>query len=75
MRASLDFSVQPVVTSWTFRDLNAGGGEIIGTQPDRPWEPPNLLLEYREFSGGNCSQGLLLPPTSSRAEIKERVKI
>ena len=33
-----------------------------------------ILQEYRKFSGRNCSQDWLLPPTLSRTEIKERVE-
>jgi hypothetical protein len=28
---------------WTVRGSNPGGGRILRTCPDRPWDPPGLL--------------------------------
>jgi len=34
------------------QESKRGGGEILSTNPDRPWGPPNLLYsEYRAFHG------------------------
>ena len=41
-----------MATGWTIRGLNAGGGEIFRTCPDRPWGPSSLLYNgYRVFPG------------------------
>jgi len=46
-------SVQRLVTGWTVRGSNPGGGEIFRTCPDRPWGPNNLLYNgYPVFPGG-----------------------
>ena len=41
--AGIAQSVQRLATGWTVWGLNAGGGEIFRTSPDRPWGPPSLL--------------------------------
>jgi hypothetical protein len=46
-----------LVTSWTVRGSNPGGGELFRTCPDRPWGPPSLLYNgYRVFSGGKAAK-------------------
>ena len=46
-------SVQWLATGWTVRGSNPGGGEILRTCPDRPWDSPSLLYNgYRVFPGG-----------------------
>jgi hypothetical protein len=41
-----------IVTGWTVRGSNSGGGEIFRTCPDRPWGPPSFLYNgYRVFPG------------------------
>jgi hypothetical protein len=45
--------IQWLVTDWTVRGSNPGGGEFFHTIPDRPWGPPRLLYNgYRVFHGG-----------------------
>jgi hypothetical protein len=41
--AGIAQSVQRIPTSWTEGGLNSGGGEVLRTRSDRPWEPPSLL--------------------------------
>jgi hypothetical protein len=63
-----------LVTGWTVRGLNAGGGEIFRTCPDRPWGPPSLLYNrYRVFPGGKELPGRDADPSSpsSAVVIKE----
>jgi len=51
-------SVWRLVTGWTVRGSNPGGGEIFRTCPDRPWGPPSLLHNgYRVFPGGKKRLG------------------
>jgi hypothetical protein len=75
LKVGRDRSVaQQLATGWTVRGSNPGGGEIIRTCPDRPWDPPNLLYNgYRVFSGGKAPGAWHWPPTPSSAEVKERV--
>ena len=41
--------------------LNAGGGEIFRTYPDRLCGPPSLLYDgYRVFPGGKGGRGVVL---------------
>ena len=40
------------------RGSTPGGGETLGTCPDRQWGPPSLLYNgYRVFSGGKDRPG------------------
>jgi hypothetical protein len=56
------------------RGSNPGGGKIFRTRPDRPWGPPSLLYDgYRVFRGGKAAGAWRWPPTTSSAEVKERV--
>ena len=49
---------QRLVTGWTVRGSNHGGGEIFRTCPDRPWGPPSLLCNgHRVFLGGEERTG------------------
>jgi len=51
-------------------------GEISCTRPDRPWNLPSLLYNgYRVFPGGKAAEAWRWPPTSSSAEVKERVEL
>jgi len=54
--AGIAQSVQRLVTDWTVRVSNLGGGEILRTRPERPWGPPSLLYNgYRVFPGGKAA--------------------
>jgi hypothetical protein len=45
-------------------------------RPDRPWDPPSLLCNgYRVFHGDKAAGAWCWPPTSSSAEVKERVEL
>jgi hypothetical protein len=47
-RHSLVCTAQRLLTGWTVRGSNAGGGVFFRTHPDRPWGPPSLLCNgYR----------------------------
>jgi len=51
-------SIGILITGWTVRGSNPGGGEIFRTCPDRPWGPPSLLYNgYRVFPGGKVRPG------------------
>ena len=53
------------------------GGETFRTRPDRPWDPPSLLLNgYRVFPWGIKRPGRDIhhPPPSS-FEVKERIQL
>ena len=51
-------------------------GEIFRICPDRPWGPPSLLYNgYRVFTGGKAAGAWPEPPTTSTADVKERVVI
>ena len=55
---------------------NPGRGEIFCIRPDRPCNPPSPLYNgYRVFPGGKAARAWRWPPTPSRAEVKERVKL
>ena len=72
---SLAQSVKRLVTNWTVRWSNPGGGEISCARPDRPWGPPSLLYNgYRVSFPGVKRCGIYHPPSSS-AEVKESVEI
>jgi len=46
------------------------------TRPEQPWGPPSLLYNaYRLFSVGKAAGAWCWPPTSSSAEVKERVEL
>jgi hypothetical protein len=65
-----------IATRWTVRGSNPGVGENFRTHPDRPWGPPSLLYSgYRVFPGGKAAESWLSPPTTSSAEVKERVEL
>ena len=69
-------SVQGLVTGWTVRGSNSGGGEVFRNLPDRFWGPPSLLYNrYRVFLCGKAAEAWCSPPTQCRAEIKERVEL
>jgi hypothetical protein len=58
-----------------FRGLNPGVGEMFHTFADLPWGLTSLLLEYLVIPGGNTAGAWRWPPTSSCAEVKERVPL
>jgi len=56
-------SVWRLVTVWTVRGSNHGGGEIFRTCPDQPWGPASLLYSGTgSFLGVKCGQGVTLTP-------------
>jgi hypothetical protein len=63
-------------TGWTLWRWNSGGCNIFCTHPDWRWTPRSFLL-YKEyqvcFPGGKAARAWCWPPTSSSAEVKERV--
>jgi hypothetical protein len=61
-RSAIAQSVQLLLTGWTVRGSNPGGGEIFCTRPDRPWGPPSHLYN-----------GCRVFPSS--AEVKESVEL
>jgi len=72
--AGIAESALRLVTGWTIRGSNPGGGEIFRT---RPWDPQNLLRKgYRVCHGGvsRPGRGVDHSPTSI-AEVKERVEL
>jgi len=55
---------------------NPGGGEIFGSRPDQPRDPPNLLYSgYLVFTGDNAAGFWRSLPTPSSAEVKESVQL
>jgi len=66
-------SVWRVTTGWTVRDLIPVGTRF-SARPDRPWDPPSLLLNaYRVFPGSKAQPGHAADhsPSSSVAVIEE----
>jgi hypothetical protein len=53
------------------RGSNTGWGDILLIRPDRPWVPPN---GYWVFPGDKTAGEWPWPPTTSNAEVKERVE-
>jgi hypothetical protein len=52
------------------------GGEIFRTRPGRPWSPPSLLYNgYRLFPERKAAGAWHWLPTSSNAEVEERVEL
>ena len=52
------------------------GGEIFRIRLDQTWGPPSLLYNwYRVFAGGKAARAWRRPPTTSNAEVKERVEL
>jgi hypothetical protein len=50
--------------------------KIFCTCSDRPWGPPSFFYNgYRVFLGGKVAGAWRWPPTTSSAEVKERVKL
>jgi hypothetical protein len=74
--AEIAQSLQGLVTGWTVRGSNTGGGEIFRTRPDQPWGPPSPLYNgYRVFPGGKAAGAWRWPPTPVSAEVKVRVEL
>ena len=49
---------------------------VFRTRLDRPWGPPSLLYDrYRFFPVGKAAYAWLWLPTTSSAEVKERVEL
>jgi len=43
---------------WMVQGSNPGGGKILNTCPDWPWDPPSLLYNgYWVFPGGKGQPG------------------
>ena len=66
-----------LVTGWTVRGSNPGGGEIFRTHPDRPWGLTNPLYNGYRVLVPEVKwprRGVDHPPTSN-AEVKERVEL
>ena len=66
-----------LATGWTVRGSNPCVGEILCICPDRPWGLPSLLyngyqVPFLGVKQPGRGQGWLTP-TSSSAEVKERV--
>jgi len=62
-----------LATGLTVRGSNPGGGEIFPTHPDRPW---GLLYSgYWVFPRGKVAGAWHWPPTTSSAEVEERVEL
>ena len=70
-------SVQRLVTGWTVRGSDPGGGEIFRTCPDRPCRPPSLLYNgYRVFPGGKERAGRDADPSPTSSAVgHERVEL
>jgi hypothetical protein len=69
-------SVQRLATGWTIEGSNPGGGEDFRTRPDRPWCPLSLHCQkYRFFPGSTATRPLSWSPSTSSAEVKERVEL
>ena len=69
-------SVYRLVTAWTARRSNPGGGEIFRTRSDRPCGLPSLLNNgYRVSHAVKASRAWLDHPHPSSAEVKERVEL
>ena len=76
-RAGIAQSVRRLVTGWTVRGPNPGGGDIFRTPPDRTWGAPSIVYNrYRVYLPGvkRPGRGVNHPPPSN-AEIKERVEL
>jgi len=74
--AGIPQSVWRLTTGWNVRGSNPGGGEIFRTCPDRTWDPLSLLYNgNRVFPGGKAAEAWRWPPTSSSAEVKQRVEL
>jgi hypothetical protein len=69
--------LQILVTGWTVRGSNPGGGEIFRTCLDRPWGTPSLLYnDYRVFTGDKERPGRDADPSPpSSAAGHERVEL
>jgi len=62
-----------MVTGWTVRGSNPGGGEIFRTCPDRPWDRPSLLYNgYRVFPGGKERPGRDADPSPSSSAVVKK---
>jgi hypothetical protein len=63
-------SVQRLVTGWTVRGSNPGGGEIFRTCPDRPCGLPSLLYNgYRVFPKGKELPGRDVDPSPTSSAV------
>ena len=63
-------------TGWTVLGSNPSEGKIYRNRPGRSWGPPSLQYNgYWVFPGGKTAGTWRWPPTSSIAEVKERVDL
>jgi len=61
---------------WTDRGSKPCGGEVYRTHPDWLWGTPSLLYSwYQVFPEAKAAGALLLIPTTSNAEVKERTEL
>jgi len=75
-RAGIAQSIQRLATGWTVRGSHPSGGWEF-SHPSKPVLGPTQLHinGYWVFPGGKAAGPWRWPPTSSRAEVKERVEL
>jgi len=55
------------------KKIPGGGGEILHTCPDRPWDPPSLLYNrYRVFPGGKERPGRDVDPSPPSSAVVKK---
>jgi len=71
------WSVVGIATRYELaRGSNPGGAEIFRNLPDQLWGSPSLLHnDYQDIAGSKAAEKWCQPPTPSRTEVKERVKL
>jgi hypothetical protein len=74
--AEIAQSVQRLATDCTVGGSNSVRGEIFHTRPGRLLGQPTLLYNgYRVIPGNMAARTWRCPPTTSSAEVKERVEL